>query len=63
MGDTGLEHTALTGKKQAISRKCGTESGTVDSAEPLQDEDLREIIRAWATLPENIKKAMRALVG
>jgi hypothetical protein len=55
LGDTGLEHTPKTPVKPQISKRRGTESGTVHG-------ELAQILAAWATLPEAVKGGILAMV-
>ena len=59
MGDTGLEQSALTQTKTAISKTRGAKCGTLDDK---NDSDLAEIVRLWPDLPERTRTAIKALI-
>ena len=61
MGDTGLEHPALTPSKPPISATPRTESGTVDDRPCQEDPDLAYVARYWPKLPTHIKAAIKTL--
>ena len=62
MGRTGLEHIAKTPEKTVVSHSGGAESGAVvDEIEPIEP-DLQLIIEAWPQLPDDLRKAILAIV-
>lgn len=62
MGDTGLEQTPITPPKTPISKKSGTESGTVGDENGPTAPDLAQIIDHWPTLPVHLKAAIMAII-
>ena len=61
----GLEHSAQTPRKEAISDQGGAESGAPDAPNALRrpnDPGLRRIIDAWPDLPKPLKAGIVAMV-
>jgi len=60
MGDTGLEQSAFTHPKIAISEDSGAKCGALDDeGYPV----LIRLIQAWPTLPEQGKIDIRSLIA
>ena len=59
----GIEPTALTPTKTAISENPRTESGTVNDETQQDDRDLARLIESWPTLPEDIKAQITNLIS
>jgi len=63
MGPQGFEHTPLAAPKTPISETLRTESGTLSARNSAQtDPDLRQIIDAWHSLPDRVKREIRDTV-
>ncbi len=63
MGVTGLEQTAKTPGKTAISEKSGAESGAFDRSFAFSDPDLNTLINAWPELSDDDKRAILEIVN
>ena len=60
---SGLEHPAKASKKLRFEGQGGAKTGA-PAPKPLPlDPDLAHLVAAWATLPEHIRSAIRALLG
>jgi hypothetical protein len=59
----GLEHPAKTSKKPRSESRGGAQTGAAGLTQPRIDPDLARVVEAWATLPDHIRAAIRALVG
>ncbi len=62
MGDTGLEHTANSTQKTALSEIGAAKSGAVDARNGPIDPDLALVINAWPMLSEASKVEVIAIV-
>jgi len=62
MGGRGLEQSALTPTKTHISTNGGAPGGAPESDFSKKDPDLEGIVRAWPTLPVDVKKQIKELV-
>ena len=62
MGRVGHEHPPLTVSKTAISGKCGAKSDAHDAPNTIQDPDLAAVVKAWPDLPEQTRRAIKALI-
>jgi len=60
MGDTGLEHNAITPSKTPIQQNSGAKSGALN--DEIED-DLAEIIAAWPRLSIDVRQEIKALAG
>ena len=58
MSRPGLERTTKMAEKQGVMPERGTESGTLPD-----DPELADVVKAWPTLPEPIRRAVLALIG
>jgi hypothetical protein len=61
MGRVGHEHPPLTAPKTAISTEGGAKSDALNGDFSQNDADLAAIVRAWPTLPPDVKKQIIAL--
>lgn len=62
MGRTGLEHIAKPPEKTGVYNSSGAESGAVGDEIGKIDPDLRRVTEAWPTLPNDLRKAILAIV-
>jgi hypothetical protein len=63
MGDTGLEHIQESFEKQAVTPRCGAESGAVLPLGPMAlTLELAEINAKWSRLPAALQAAILAIV-
>lgn len=71
MGGIGLEHSAVTVSKTAISESRGTESGTVDGGKGISEPDMTrqtsisdvlQAVKNCPALPDHIKKEIEKLI-
>ena len=58
----GLEHPEKTSGKTAVSENGGAKSGALGALSTITDERLRELVRAWPTLPETVRDRVIELV-
>ncbi|MEZ6141062.1 MAG: hypothetical protein R3B84_10870 [Zavarzinella sp.] len=58
MEAAGIEPLQDSPVNEAFANQRGTESGTL----PKIDADLQQFIRLWPTLPESIRKAIKAMI-
>ena len=57
--EKGIEQSLLKHSKTAIPKKSGAKYGALDYK---NDADLTLVLKAWPTLPEQIKAAIRTLI-
>ena len=58
----GLEHTANSRGKPRVDRESGAESGAVSNKAEALDADLRELVRAWPSLPAAMRAGILAMI-
>jgi hypothetical protein len=62
VGDTGLEPTANSSEKTALSEADGAESGALGARNGPIDPQLASVIDAWPGLSEPIKAGILAMI-
>ena len=63
MTPTGLEQSAKTPGKKALSEKSGAESGAVGPSFAVSDPDLNSVVDAWPGLADDAKRAILEIVN
>jgi hypothetical protein len=61
MGCEGLEQYPQSAAILGIPTSGGAESGAVDADSDPIDADLAAVVRAWPTMPEQVRRAILAL--
>jgi len=62
VGDKGLERPPQYPKKTADSNQGGAECGAPPTLSTITDPDLARVAKAWADLPEPVRRGILAMV-